>query len=169
MNLYCDNRHRNNSFTILDWNLWSSKTPVHGCLINCIDLGREAYESMRCARPVIASQNVLTGSRRFLKLCFLKFHFLAWITLFCLKCSSVNRQIQLIECYCTGLEAGASFYRILVSIKLLSPVRRFHIWQAKMDEISPNFANFLRLVESRSITEKKAGDTKKCNFLTDRS
>ena len=38
------------------------------------------------------------------------------------KRSSVNRQIQLIEHYCTGLEAGASFYRILVSIKLLSPV-----------------------------------------------
>ena len=54
-------------------------------------------------------------------------------------------------------------------LNLLSPVRRFHIWQAKMDEISPNFANFLRLVESRSIIEKKAGDTKKCNFLTDRS
>ena len=32
---------------------------------------------------------------------------------------------------------------------------RFHIWQAKMDEISPNFANFLRLVKSRSIIEKK--------------
>ena len=38
------------------------------------------------------------------------------------KRSSVNRQIQLIEHYCTGLEAGASFYKILVSIKLLSPV-----------------------------------------------
>ena len=46
---------------------------------------------------------------------------------------------------------------------------RFHIWQAKMDEISPKFANFLRIVNSRSIIEKKAGDTKKCNFLTDRS
>ena len=32
---------------------------------------------------------------------------------------------------------------------------RFHIWQAKMDEISPNFANLLRLVKSRSIIEKK--------------
>ena len=89
MNLYCDNRrvsrlgHRNNSFTIHDRNLWSSKTPVHGWLINCMDLGREAYESMRCARPVIASQNVLTGSHLFLKLCFLKFPFLAWITLLC--------------------------------------------------------------------------------------
>ena len=30
-----------------------------------------------------------------------------------------------------------------------------------MDEISPNFAHFLRLVNSRSIIEKKAGDTKK--------
>ena len=38
------------------------------------------------------------------------------------KRSSVNRQIQLIEHYCTGLQAGASFYRILLSIKLLSPV-----------------------------------------------
>ena len=28
---------------------------------------------------------------------------------------------------------------------------RFHIWQAKMDEISPNFANFLCLVNLRSI------------------
>ena len=43
---------------------------------------------------------------------------------------------------------------------------RSHIWQAKMDEISPNFANFLHLVNSRSIIEKKAGDTKKSNFLT---
>ena len=41
---------------------------------------------------------------------------------------------------------------------------RFHIWQAKMDEISPNF---LRLVKSRFIIEKKAGDTEKWNFLTD--
>ena len=32
---------------------------------------------------------------------------------------------------------------------------RFHIWQAKMDEISSNFANLLRLVKSRSIIEKK--------------
>ena len=38
-----------------------------------------------------------------------------------------------------------------------------------MDEISPNFANFLRLVNSRSIIEKKAGDTKTWNFLTDSS
>ena len=38
-----------------------------------------------------------------------------------------------------------------------------------MDEISPNFANFLRLVNSRSIVEKKARDTKKWNFLTDSS
>ena len=44
---------------------------------------------------------------------------------------------------------------------------RFHIWQVKMDKISPNFVNFLRLVKSRSIIEKKAGDTKKWNFLTD--
>ena len=29
---------------------------------------------------------------------------------------------NLLNIYCTGLEAGASFYRILVSIKLLSPV-----------------------------------------------
>ena len=34
-----------------------------------------------------------------------------------------------------------------------------------MDEISPNFANFLRLVKSRSIIEKKAGDTKNGTFL----
>ena len=46
---------------------------------------------------------------------------------------------------------------------------RFYIWQAKMDEISPNFANFLCLVNSRSIIEKKARDTKKWNFLTDSS
>ena len=38
-----------------------------------------------------------------------------------------------------------------------------------MDEISPNFANFLRLVNSRSNIEKKAGDTKTWNFLTDSS
>ena len=44
---------------------------------------------------------------------------------------------------------------------------RFHIWQAKMDEISPNFEHFLRPIKSRSIIEKKAGDTKKWNFLTD--
>ena len=44
---------------------------------------------------------------------------------------------------------------------------RFHFWQAKMDEISPNFANFLRLVKSRSTIKKKAGDTKKWKFLTD--
>ena len=37
----------------------------------------------------------------------------------------------------------------------------------KMDKISPNFANFLRLVKSRSIIEKKVADTKKWNFLTD--
>ena len=35
-----------------------------------------------------------------------------------------------------------------------------------MDEISPNFANFLRLlVNSRSIIAKKAGDTKNGTFL----
>ena len=57
-----------------------------------------------------------------------------------------------------------------MSIKLLSPVSTVScIWEAKMDEISPNFANFLRLVNSRSIIEKKAGDTKKWNFLTDSS
>ena len=34
-----------------------------------------------------------------------------------------------------------------------------------MDEISPNFANFLRLVNSRSIIEKKAGTLKNGTFL----
>ena len=82
------------------------------------------------------------------------------------KRSSVNRQIQLIERYCTGFDTGASFYRILVSSKLLSPVSAVScIWQAKMDEVSPNFANFLCLVNSRSIIEKKAGDTKNGTFL----
>ena len=45
---------------------------------------------------------------------------------------------------------------------------RFHIWQAKMDEISPNFANFLCLVNSRSIILKKLYLSiifKKWNFL----
>ena len=42
---------------------------------------------------------------------------------------------------------------------------RFHIWQAKMDEMSPNFANFLRLVTSRSIKEKKNGTLKNRTFL----
>ena len=37
--------------------------------------------------------------------------------------------------YCTGLEAGTSFYQILVSIKLFLLLARFHIWQAKMNEI----------------------------------
>ena len=34
-----------------------------------------------------------------------------------------------------------------------------------MDEISPYFANFVRLVKSRPIIEKTAGDTKKWNFF----
>ena len=38
-----------------------------------------------------------------------------------------------------------------------------------MDEISPNFVNFLRLVNSRSIIGQKAGVTKKWNFLADSS
>ena len=54
--------------------------------------------------------------------------------------SSDNRQIQLIEHHCTGLKARASFYKILVSIKVMSPAST--VWQAKMDEISPNFVNF---------------------------
>ena len=58
----------------------------------------------------------------------------------------IGKYMQLIEHYCTGLEAGASFYRILVSINYCLLLARFHIWQAKMDEISPNFANFQRLL-----------------------
>ena len=34
-----------------------------------------------------------------------------------------------------------------------------------MDEILPNFANFLRPVKSRSIIEKKAGTLKNGTFL----
>ena len=56
------------------------------------------------------------------------------------KQSSDNRQMQLIEHHCTGLKAGALFYKILVSIKVMSPAST--VWQAKMDEISPNFVNF---------------------------
>ena len=56
------------------------------------------------------------------------------------KQSSDNRKIQLIEQHCTGLKARASFYKILVSIKVMSPASA--VWQAKMDEISPNFVNF---------------------------
>ena len=56
------------------------------------------------------------------------------------KQSSDNRKIQLIEQHCTGLKTRASFYKILVSIKVMSPASA--VWQAKMDEISPNFVNF---------------------------
>ena len=48
--------------------------------------------------------------------------------------------MQLTEHHCTGLKAGALFYKILVSIKVMSPAST--VWQAKMDEISPNFVNF---------------------------
>ena len=45
---------------------------------------------------------------------------------------------------------------------------RFHIWQAKMDEISPNFAKFLCLVNFKIYyREKKKGALKKWKFLTD--
>ena len=64
-------------------------------------------------------------------------------------------------------ESHSTEYSCGLNYSLL--LARFHIWQAKMDEISPNFANFLRLVNLRSIIEKKAGDTKKWNFLTDSS
>ena len=76
--------------------------------------------------------------------------------------SSDNRQIQLIEHHCTGLKARASFYKILVSIRVMSPANT--VWQAKMDEISPNFCKFPRLVNSRSIKEKIAGGTKNGTF-----
>ena len=56
------------------------------------------------------------------------------------KQSSDNRKTQLLEQHCTGLKARASFYKILISIKVMSPARA--VWQAKMDEISPNFVNF---------------------------
>ena len=46
-------------------------------------------------------------------------------------------------------------------------LRRYHIWQAKLDETSPNFVHFLRLVKSRSIIETKAGDIKKGSPLAD--
>jgi len=38
---------------------------------------------------------------------------------------------------------------------------RYHIWQAKLEETSPNFTSFLRLVKSRYVLETKAGDTEK--------
>ena len=38
---------------------------------------------------------------------------------------------------------------------------RYHIWQARLEETSPNFTSFLRLVKSRYVLETKAGDTKK--------
>ena len=41
----------------------------------------------------------------------------------CLQNTSVNRQVQLNEFHYTELEAGTSFYRILASIKPLSPAR----------------------------------------------
>ena len=37
---------------------------------------------------------------------------------------------------------------------------RYHIWKAKLEETSPNFVHFLRLVKSRFTIETTAGDTK---------
>ena len=56
------------------------------------------------------------------------------------KQSSDNRKTQLIDQHCTGLKTRASFFKILVSIKVMSPASA--VWQAKMDEIWPNFVNF---------------------------
>ena len=47
------------------------------------------------------------------------------------------------------LEPHSTEYSCQLNYCLL--LARFHIWQAKMDEISPNFANFLPLINSRSI------------------
>ena len=65
------------------------------------------------------------------------------------KRSSVGWQIRLIEHYCTGLEPHSTEYSCQLNYRLL--LVRFHIWQAKMDEISPSLANFLPLINSRSI------------------
>ena len=44
---------------------------------------------------------------------------------------------------------------------------RYHIWKAKLEETSPNFVHFLRLVKSRFTIETTAGDTKKWTPLAD--
>ena len=61
------------------------------------------------------------------------------------KHSSVNRQIQL-NITALGLRPQPHSNCLLLAL--------FHIWQAKRDETSPNFANFLHLIKSRSIIEK---------------
>ena len=44
---------------------------------------------------------------------------------------------------------------------------RYHIWKAKLEETSPNFLHFLRLVKSRCTIETTAGTTKKWTALAD--
>ena len=48
-------------------------------------------------------------------------------------------------------EPHSTEYSCELNYCLLIELEQFHIWQAKMDEISPKFSNFLCLVNSRSI------------------
>ena len=76
--------------------------------------------------------------------------------------------------YCCSLVRSIFFIRNLFSfcyqprslkfalqLNYVLLLARYHIWKAKLEETTPNFAPFLRLVKSRYVLETKAGDTKK--------
>ena len=67
-------------------------------------------------------------------------HTLIDITALCLRPDSSKFSIQLNYCV------------LLV---------RYHIWQAKLNEVAPNRENFLRLIKTRFTIETKGGDIKK--------
>ena len=63
------------------------------------------------------------------------------------------------------LRPDSSKFSIQLNYCLL--LARYHIWQAKLNEVAPNQENFLRLVKTRFIIETKGGDIKKWEPLAD--
>ena len=73
---------------------------------------------------------------------------------------SITGEFTLLNTTALGLRPDPhSKYSLQLNYILL--LARYHIWQARLEETSPNFTSFLRLVKSRYVLETKAGDTKK--------
>ena len=73
---------------------------------------------------------------------------------------SITGEFTLLNTTSLGLRPDPhSKYSLQLNYILL--LARYHVWQARLEETSPNFTSFLRLVKSRYVLETKAGDTKK--------
>jgi len=76
---------------------------------------------------------------------------------------SIAGEFTLLNTTALGLRPDPySKYSLQLNYVLL--LARYHIWQAKLEETSPNFTSFLRLVKSRYLLETKAGDPKMDSF-----